>query len=77
MEDVKSKHYADTAKWICKVIESCTTPKQEIACRKLIRIWSCKYINSLKPDTYFALITEMRSALDFKNYERLEKLKKR
>ena len=30
MEDVKSKHYADTAKWVCKVIESCTTPKQEL-----------------------------------------------
>jgi len=35
MEDVRGKHHIDTVKWICKVIESCTTPKQLIACRKL------------------------------------------
>lgn len=76
MEDVRSKHYADTANWICKVIESCTTPKQEIACRNLIRLWMKQWISKLDFDSLYQLKGNMEIALDFKRYERIEKLKK-
>jgi hypothetical protein len=40
-----SNHYGDVANWIEKVIDSCETPSQEAAARRLVRQFEIQYRN--------------------------------
>lgn len=70
-----SKHYGDIYKWIEKAIDSCTSPFQEIAVRKLI----CNFRNNLKQtgevnlDTIHLMEDSLTYRLDEKKYSRIEK----
>jgi hypothetical protein len=68
----RSKHYIDTSRWICKVIQSCETVAQANKCRKLIYNWNL--MHAYKPSV-IQLVREMRAALDFKLTELLQNSK--
>lgn len=76
MEDVRSKHFADSANWIQKVIESGTHPLHDNVSRKLIQLWETKWNFKIHTEDYSYLSKRMRDALDAKFYEKIEKLKK-
>ena len=67
-----SKHYGDVTNWIEKVIESCETPKQEIAARKLVRQFEILY-RDIDRELNWDLSRRLRGALDKKFYTRIEK----
>ena len=69
----KSNHYGDVYNWIERVIDSCTTPQQEITARKLIslygdRLWRSKEVGDLR----FSLERALRMQLDNKSFKRIE-----
>ena len=68
-----SKHYGDVTNWIEKVIESCETPQQEIAARKLVRQFEILY-RDIDRELNFDLSRRLRVALDTKFYSRMEKV---
>ena len=67
-----SKHYGDVTNWIEKVIESCETPQQEIAARKLVRQFEILY-RDIDREVNWNLSRRLRNALDRKFYTRIEK----
>ena len=67
-----SKHYGDIANWVESVIDSCETPLQEIAARKLVRLYEKKY-SYLEYSVYRELCSRLNSKLDEKFYSRVEK----
>jgi hypothetical protein len=67
-----SKHYGDVAIWIEKVIESCETSLQEIAARKLVRLFEKQY-SYLEWTVYRDLCRSLQGKLDNKFYTRVEK----
>jgi hypothetical protein len=68
-----SKHHGDVAIWIEKVINSCETPMQEIAARKLINLFESQY-QKIDRELNWSLSTRLRDLLDRKIYNRLDKL---
>jgi hypothetical protein len=71
--EVRSKHYIDTARWVCKVIQSCETPIQATRCRHLIYNWEAMWGN--KPAAV-EIYRELRRELDFKLQDIFDNLKK-
>jgi len=67
-----SKHHGDVAIWIEKVINSCETPLQEVAARKLVRLFETQYFN-IDQELGWSLSRKLRAALDNKLYSRLHK----
>jgi hypothetical protein len=68
-----SKHHGDVAIWIEKVINSCETPLQEIAARKLTQQFEIQY-RDIDRELNFSLSKKLREALDNKFYSRMDKL---
>jgi hypothetical protein len=68
-----SKHHGDAAIWIEKVINSCETPLQEIAARKLTQQFEIQY-RDIDRELNFSLSKKLREALDNKFYSRMDKL---
>jgi hypothetical protein len=68
-----SKHHGDVAIWIEKVINSCETPLQEIAARKLTQQFEIQY-RDIDRELNFSLSKKLRAALDNKFYSRIDKL---
>jgi hypothetical protein len=68
-----SKHHGDITIWIEKVINSCETPLQEIAARKLIRLFESQY-EDIDRELGWALSKKLNAALDNKFYSRMDKL---
>jgi hypothetical protein len=70
-----SKHYGDIYRWIEKVIDSCTSPFQEMVARKLI----AQFRNNLRRggevdlDIIHQMENILRYRLDEKTYSRIEK----
>ena len=69
-----SKHDEDIALWIEKVIDSCTSPLQEITARNLIRQFEEKLIREESP-SYWYYSRILNDKLDFLYYDRLNKSK--
>ena len=69
---LRSKHYIDTARWICIVIQSCETVEQANKCRKLIYNWNLMHLYN---PSNIELVREMRAELDFKLTELFQNLK--
>ena len=69
-----SKHESDIALWIEKVIDSCTTPLQEMTARNLIRQFEEKLSREESP-SYWYYSRILNDKLDFLYYDRLNKLK--
>jgi hypothetical protein len=67
-----SRHYGDIVNWIEKIIESCETPQQEMAARKLVRQFEILY-RDIDQQLNWDLSRKLRSALDNKVYSRMEK----
>ena len=68
-----SKHHGDVAIWIEKVINSCETPLQEIAARKLTQQFEIQY-RDIDRELNWELSRRLRDALDNKFYSRMDKL---
>jgi len=68
-----SKHHGDVAIWIEKVINSCETPLQEIAARKLTQQFEIQY-RDIDRELNFSLSKKLRATLDNKFYSRMDKL---
>lgn len=66
-----SNHYGDVANWVEKVIDSCKTPKHEIAARKLIQLFEDR-IQIEAPDLYLHYSRRLRNKLGDKTYFRIE-----
>jgi hypothetical protein len=68
-----SKHHGDVAIWIEKVINSCETPLQELAARKLTHLFEIQY-RDIDRELGWVLSRRLRDALDNKFYGRMDKL---
>jgi hypothetical protein len=70
------KGWYETMLWVISVIDSCTHPMQDIACRKLVRNYLAMYEKQLggpSGDFYQATETRLRLAIDENRYNRLIK----
>ena len=69
-----SKHYGDIYRWIEKVIDSCTSPFQEVAARKLIYNFRNNLRQTGEVDLHIIHQMEdnLRYRLDEKKYSRIE-----
>ena len=67
-----SRHYGDIVNWIEKVIESCETPQQEVAARKLVRQFETLY-HDIDQQLGYVLSRGLRNKLDEKFYTRIHK----
>ena len=70
------KGWYETMLWVISVIDSCTHPIQDIACRKLVRNYLDMYGNQLggpTGDLYRATEQRLRTAIDENRYNRLIK----
>ena len=64
----------ETKLWVISVIESCTHPMQDIACRKLVKNYLNMYekqLGGVGSDLYRAAETRLRLAIDENRYNRL------
>jgi len=68
-----SNHHGDVAIWIEKVINSCETPIQEIAARKLTQQFELQY-RDIDRELNWELSRRLRAALDNKLYSRMDEL---
>jgi hypothetical protein len=68
-----SNHHGDVAIWIEKVINSCETPIQEIAARKLTQQFELQY-RDIDRELNWELSRRLRAALDNKFYSRVDEL---
>jgi len=74
------KGWYETMLWVISVIDSCTHPIQDIACRKLVRNFLSTYEKQLggyNGDLYRATESRLRLAIDENRYNRLIKLTKK
>ena len=70
------KGWYETMLWVISVIDSCTHPIQDIACRKLVRNYLTMYGKQLGgpgADLYKAIENRLRLAIDENHYQRLIK----
>ena len=73
------KGWSDTKLWVISVIDSCTHPVQDIACRKLVRNYLSMYekqLGGLSGDLYHATENRFRIAIEENRDQRLLKLTK-
>jgi hypothetical protein len=66
----KGKNWFDVLKWVEKVIESCETPLQGIAAKKLVKLYLAKYekeVVSIDLTIYYQLMEK----LDNIKYEKI------
>ena len=64
----------ETKLWVISVIDSCTHPMQDIACRKLVNNYLNMYekqLGGVGSDLYRAIETRLRLAIDQNRYNRL------
>jgi hypothetical protein len=74
------KGWYETMLWVISVIDSCTHPVQDIACRKLVKNYLSMYEKQLggcSGDLYQATESRLRIAIDENRYNRLIKLTKK
>jgi len=71
-----SNHHGDVAIWIEKVINSCETPIQEIAARKLTQQFELQF-RDIDRELNWELSRKLRAALDNKFYSRMDELTKK
>ena len=58
----KGKNWFDVLKWVEKVIESCETPLQGVAAKKLVKLYLAKYekeIVSMDITIYYQLMDKL------------------
>lgn len=70
------KGWYETMLWVISVIDSCTHPMQDIACRKLVRNYLTMYGKQLGgpgADLYRATEDRLRLAIDENRYGRILK----
>ena len=70
------KGWYETMLWVINVIDSCTHPMQDIACRKLVRNYLTMYGKQLGgpgSDLYMATEDRLRIAIDDNTYNRIIK----
>ncbi len=70
------KGWYETMLWVISVIDSCTHPMQDIACRKLVRNYLAMYGKQLGgpgADLYRATEDRLRLAIDENRYGRILK----
>ena len=68
------KGWYETKLWVISVIDSCTHPVQDIACRKLVKNYLNMYekqLGGVGSDLYRATETRLRLAIDENRYNRL------
>jgi hypothetical protein len=68
------KGWYETMLWVISVIDSCTHPVQDIACRKLVKNYLTMYGKQLggpSGDLYQETEKKMRMAIDENKYNRL------
>lgn len=66
----------ETKLWVISVIDSCTHPMQDIACRKLVKNYLTMYekqLGGVGADLYRATESRLRLAIDENRYNRLVK----
>jgi hypothetical protein len=68
-----SNHYGDVTNWIEKVIDSCETPSQEAAARRLVRQFEIQYRN-IDDKFNWTLTGKLNAALNNKFQSRMDKL---
>jgi len=64
----------ETMLWVISVIDSCTHPVQDIACRKLVKNYLNMYekqLGGVGADLYRATESRLRIAIDENRYGRL------
>jgi len=74
------KGWYETKLWVISVIDSCTHPIQDIACRKLVKNYLSMYEKQLGgygADLYVATESRLRLAIDEKRHQRLINLTKK
>lgn len=74
------KGWYETKLWVISVIDSCTHPVQDIACRKLVKNYLTMYEKQLggyNGDLYRATENRFRIAIDENRYRRICKLNKK
>jgi hypothetical protein len=70
------KGWYETMLWVISVIDSCTHPVQDSACRKLVKNYLTMYGKQLgghSADLYRATENRLRIAIDENNYQRIIK----
>ena len=68
-----SNHYGDVTNWIEKVIDSCETPSQEAAARRLVRQFEIQYRN-IDDKLNWTLTGKLNAALNNKFQSRMDRL---
>ena len=66
----------ETMLWVVSVIDSCTHPMQDVACRKLVRNYLNMYekqLGGFGSDLYRATESRLRLAIDENRYNRILK----
>jgi len=66
----------ETMLWVIGVIDSCTHPKQDVACRKLVRNYLNMYgkqLGGVGSDLYRSTEERLRLSIDENRYNRLVK----
>ena len=76
MEEIRSRHYADEANWILKIVKSCETFDQEMTSRKLIQNWYSINYGKVNYINLSELHVQLLRELDYKHYERIENILK-
>ena len=64
----RSKHWADTHKWVKQVVKSAKTPEQRCSALKVIRNWGYQTRNNY-PDLDYRLINDLHNELRTLLYE--------
>jgi hypothetical protein len=70
------KGWYETMLWVISVIDSCTHPVQDSACRKLVKNYLTMYGKQLggpSADLYRATENRLRIAIDENHYQRIIK----
>jgi hypothetical protein len=68
------KGWYETKLWVISVIDSCTHPKQDVACRKLVKNYLQMYgkqLGGVGGDLYRATEINLRLHIDQNKYNRL------
>jgi hypothetical protein len=74
------KGWYETKLWVISVIDSCTHPVQDIACRKLVKNYLSMYgkqLGGVSGDLYQATEKSFRIAIEENRYQRIVKITKK
>jgi hypothetical protein len=73
------KGWYETMLWVISVIDSCTHPIQDIACRKLVRNYLTMYekqLGGMSGDLYLSTEKRFGLAIEENRYQRIIKITK-